>query len=165
MKIIYILFLFCYASVLNANSFQQGEFYKEKQELILLKKELNEFYEKKEIQYKKQKQELEDILTKIESNKKIIEDTKKANQKIKDEITREITTKAIIIYDKMKLKVALNIFKTMVSDGKINEVFDIIMRLKQKRILDLLKKFDVPTKTILMDKMKNYKFEEQNKEK
>jgi predicted transcriptional regulator len=45
----------------------------------------------------------------------------------------------------------------MVKDGKINEVFDIIIRLKQKRVLTLLKKFDVNTKTIIMTKMKKYK--------
>ncbi len=64
----------------------------------------------------------------------------------------------------MKVKVALDIFKAMVADGKINEVFDIMMRLKQKRILELLKKFDIPTKTILMDKMKNYEYKDKLKE-
>lgn len=163
MKILYIVFIvtcqFSYAAVM-----QQGEFYKEKQELIVLKKELNEFYDKKELVYQKQKKELDDILTKIQIDKKSIEDTKKANQKIKDEITREITSRAITIYDKMKVKVALDIFNTMVADGKINEVFDIMIRLKQKRVLTLLKKFDVPTKTIIMDKMKKYEFEQKIKE-
>jgi hypothetical protein len=65
----------------------------------------------------------------------------------------------------MKVKVALNIFKKMIKDGKFNEVFDIIIRLKQKRVLILLKKFDVPTKTKIMEKMKKYKYEEKLKKK
>ena len=159
-----IIFFICF-SFSSAAIMQQGEFYKEKQELIALKKELNEFYDKKEAIYKKQKKELKDILAKIQIEKKAIEDIKKANQKVKDEITREITSRSITMYDKMKVKVALDIFKTMVADGKINEVFDIMIRLKQKRVLTLLKKFDVPTKTLLMQKMKKYDYDKNIKEK
>jgi len=137
---------------------QQGEFYKEKEELKQLKKELNNFYDKKELKYQKQKKELDSMLAKVQSEKLNIEKIKKENQKIKSEITREITSRSITMYDKMKVKVALNIFKKMVSDGKINEVFDIMLRLKQKRVLELLKKFDIPTKTIIMTKMEKYDY-------
>jgi len=150
---------------LNAVVMQEGEFFKQKQELILLKKELNEFYEKKETQYQKQKKELEDILVKIQADKQKVEDIQKTNQKFKDEITRLITSRAITMYDKMKVKVALDIFKAMVADGKINEVFDIIIKLKQKRVLTLLKKFDIPTKTILMDMMQKYEYETKKQKK
>jgi len=143
---------------LNAAVMQQGEFYKEKEELKQLKKELNDFYDKKELKYQKQKKELDSMLAKVQSEKLNIEKIKKENQKIKSEITREITSRSITMYDKMKVKVALNIFKKMVSDGKINEVFDIMLRLKQKRVLALLKKFDIPTKTIIMTKMEKYDY-------
>jgi flagellar motility protein MotE (MotC chaperone) len=143
---------------------EQGEFYKEKQEIIQLKRELNEFYDKKEESYQSQKKELEDLLSTIQKEKKEIEDIKESNQKIIDEINRIVVERSILLYDKMKVKVALDIFNTMVKDGKINEVFDIMIRLKQKRQLTLLKKFDVQTKTILMEKMKNYKFEQEQKE-
>ena len=159
-----LVYLFTLHSLLNAAVMQQGEFYKEKQELVLLKKELNEFYQKKEEKYQKQKKELDDILATIQAEKKKVESSKEEIQKIKDEITRTITSKAILTYDKMKVKVALDIFKSMVTDGKINEVFDIMMRLKQKRILVLLKKFDIPTKTTLMQMMKNYEYEKKSKE-
>ncbi len=161
MKIIIIcfsLFIFHFSS-LNASVMEEGEFYKEKQELELVKQELDEFYNKKENQYKKQKKELENILSNIEADKKTIEKVKLENQKILDEINRVIKSRAIVMYDKMKVKVVLDIFNKMVSDGKINEVFDIMIRLKQKRVLVLLKKFDVPTKTILMTKMKDYEYE------
>ena len=159
----YLLIFLSLFILSNAAVMQQGEFYKEKQELILLKKELNEFYNQKEEKYQKQKKELDDILLTIQAEKKMVEVSKKEIQKIQAEITKTITSRAILTYDKMKVKVALDIFKSMVTDGKINEVFDIMMRLKQKRVLELLKKFDIPTKTILMDKMKNYEYEKQLK--
>jgi len=163
MKITFILFIFY--SFLYPVVMEQGEFYKEKQELVLLKQELNDFYDKKEALYQQQKKDVEDILSKIEKRKKEIEDIRDENQKIKDEITRTVVDRTITTYDKMKVKVALDIFNTMIADGKINEVFDIMIRLKQKRILVLLKKFNVETKTILMDKMKKYEYERKQKEK
>ncbi len=156
----YILILFVFLLATNASVMEEGEFYKEKQELISLKQELDEFYNKKEVIYLEHKKELEDILSKIEITKKDIENTKKENQQIKDEITREVVDKTITMYDKMKVKVVLDIFNQMIKEDKINEVFDIIIRLKQKRVLELLKKFDVPTKTLIMEKMKKYRYEE-----
>ncbi len=142
---------------------QQGEFYKDKQELKQLKRELNTFYDQKEAKYKKEQKDLETLLNKTKLEREKIEKLKAKNEKIKAEITREITSRATVLYDKMKVKVALDIFKTMVADGKINEVFDIMIRLKQKRVLELLKKFDVPTKTTLMDKMEKYDYEQAKK--
>ncbi|MCK5110879.1 MAG: hypothetical protein KAQ94_05105 [Arcobacteraceae bacterium] len=157
------LFMFHF-SLASASVMEEGEFYKEKQELIVLKQDLNEFYNKKETKYFEHKKELENILAKIELTKKDIEDIKKENQKIKDEITRVVVDRTITMYDKMKVKVVLDIFNTMVTNGRINEVFDIIVRLKQKRVLELLKKFDVPTKTLIMTKMKDYKFKQETSE-
>ncbi len=156
----YILVFFVLFSSIDASVMQEGEFYKEKQELISLKQELDEFYNKKEAKYLEHKKELEDILAKIDLTKKEIENTKKENQQIKDEITRIVVDKTITMYDKMKLKVVLDIFNQMIKEDKINEVFDIIIRLKQKRVLELLKKFDIPTKTFIMEKMKKYKYEQ-----
>ncbi len=170
MKIKYILFIYytiftIHYSFINASVMEEGEFYKEKQELISLKQELDEFYNKKENEYLAYKKELDAILSKLEETKKEIEETKKENQQIKDEITRVVVDKTITMYDKMKVKVVLDIFNQMIKEDKINEVFDIIIRLKQKRVLELLKKFDVPTKTLIMEKMKRYKYKQKtNKE-
>jgi len=142
---------------------EEGDLYKEKQEIILLKKELSEFYDKEDAKLIAQKQKVDAVLKKIEIAKKEIEDIKSENQKLKDEITRVVVNRAILTYDKMKVKVALDIFNNMIENGKINEVFDIMIRLKQKRVLTLLKKFDTPTKTYMMDKMKEYKYKEKNK--
>jgi flagellar motility protein MotE (MotC chaperone) len=155
----FIFLLLGIFSFLDATVIQQGAFYKQKQELILLKKELNEFYNKKELSYQKQKQELEDILAKIQADKKAIEDIQKATNKVQKEISREIVSRTIQIYDKMKLKNVLSIFKQKIKDGKFNEVFDIMVRLKQKRFLKILKKMDVPTKIAIVDRMSTYEFE------
>ena len=56
-----ILFLILLINQLYAINVQQGDLYKEKQELIAIKDELNEFYEKKELEYQKNKVELENI--------------------------------------------------------------------------------------------------------
>ncbi len=139
---------------------KEGDFYKEKQELISLKQELNDFYDKKEAIYLSHKKDLENILAQIELTKQDIVNIKNDNQKIKDEITGVISGKTITMYNKMKVKVVLDIFNKMVADGNINEVFNIIIKLKQKRVLELLKKFDIPTKTLIMSKMRSYQFEQ-----
>jgi hypothetical protein len=54
----FIFLLLGIFSFLDATVIQQGAFYKQKQELILLKKELNEFYNKKELSYQKQRSSL-----------------------------------------------------------------------------------------------------------
>lgn len=142
---------------------KEGEFYKEKQELIVLKQELNDFYNKKEAIYLSHKKDLENILAQIELTKQDITTIKKDNQKIKDEITGVISDKTITMYNKLKVKVVLDIFNQMVSDGNIDEVFNIIIKLKQKRVLELLKKFDIPTKTMIMSKMRSYQFKQKAK--
>jgi hypothetical protein len=142
---------------------EEGSFVKEKQELIKLKNELDEFYKIKEEEYKKNKNELLSLDKSIQSKLDLIEEKKKKNQKILDEITLKISSKAITMYGKMKLKIVKNILEEKIAAGQINEVFDIITRLKTKRVMNLLKKFDTKTSTELMDMLKNYKKEEGKK--
>lgn len=69
-----ILFILSYFVVVNATVMPEGEFIKEKQELIKLKKELDEFYKIKELEYDKNKKELDsinaDIKKQVDSIKK-----------------------------------------------------------------------------------------------
>ena len=64
-----LLFTFLLLNYANAVSTKEGALYKEKQELIAVKDELNEFYEIKELEYQKNKSILEklqkDIINKI----------------------------------------------------------------------------------------------------
>lgn len=161
------LFISCFIFVLFQNStfavvMPEGNLYREKQELMEVKDELNEFYELKELEYQKQKAELESIHKKIKEDEQNIIKLRDENQKILDEIDRKITSKAMTMYDKMKVKIVVNVFNQMISEGKIDEVFDILIRLKDKRVMKILKKLDTKTTTIIMEKMRILK-EEQEK--
>lgn len=161
MKIkIFMSILVCVVS-LQAAVMQEAEFTKEKAELSKLKKDLDAFYKEKENEYKKQKAELEKINKEIEGKLAKIEATKQENQKVLDEIDRKVTGKAVTLYDKMKPKVAASIFKEMVTNGNINDVFDIMIKLKEKKVLELLKLLDTKTSTELMVMIKNYKEDQQ----
>lgn len=158
-KILLIL-LIC-ISFSNAIPTKESSLYKEKQELMAVKDELNEFYEIKELEYQKNKAELEKIQATIKKDEQSIQETKKKNQEILDEINRVITSKAMLMYDKMKLGVVINIFNEMIDNGKIDEVFDIMIRMNEKRVMKILKKLDTKTSTILMEKLRINK--EENK--
>lgn len=157
--IVAILSNFSFAVVM-----QEGSLFKEKQELMAIKDELNEFYEAKELEYQRTKSELETIEKSIALEEKSIKELRDDNQKILLEIKREISTKAMMMYDKMKLGVVVNVFNEMIKNGEIDEVFDIMIRLKEKRVMKILKKLDTQTSTTLMKKMRIIK-EEQNQTK
>jgi len=159
------LILISFLIVLNspAEIIQDGKFVKEKQELIKLKNELDEFYKIKENEYKKNKIKLVTLDKDIQDKLDLIEKTKKDNQKILDEISLKISSKAILMYGKMKIKIVKNIMEEKIAAGQINEVFDIITRLKTKRVMELLKKFDTKTSTKLMDMLKNKKEQKEEK--
>lgn len=161
-----IVFMACFfQSFSYAIVMEEGNLFKEKQELMEVKDELNEFYELKELEYQKQKTELEAIHKKIKTDEENIIKVRDENQKILDEINRVITSKAMKMYDKMKLGVAVNIFNQMIKEGKIDEVFDILIRMKEKRVMKVLKKFDTKTSTIIMEKMRILKDEKENQKK
>lgn len=133
---------------------KEGALYKEQQELMIIKDELNEFYEIKELEYQKNKAELLSLQKSIKKDEQSIIDTKKANQKVLDEINRVITSKAMLMYDKMKLKIVINVFNEMIDNGELDEVFDIMLRMKEKRVMKILKKLDTKTSTLIMKKMR-----------
>lgn len=140
----------------------EGEFTKEKMELEKLKKELDVFYKQKEQEYKKQLAELETINNEIKSNLEKIETTKKQNQAILDEIDQKVQSKAMKLYGKMKLKLVYAILQEKIDNGNINDVFDIIIRLKEKRVMKLMKLFDTQTANELMNMISEHK--QKNKE-
>ena len=149
-----LLFVFLMINFSHAAATKEGALYKEKQELIAVKDELNEFYEIKELEYQENKAELERLQLEIKNSEDRISKTKEENQKILDEINRVITNKAMLMYDKMKLGVVVSVFNEMIESGEIDEVFDIMVRMKDKRVMKILKKFDTETSTILMKKMR-----------
>ncbi len=161
-KTIIFIALMTNISLMSATQ-NSGDIYKQTQELILVKDELNEFYEMKELEYQKNKTELEKIQQSIKNSEQNIKELKDENQEILDEINKVITSKAMLMYAKMKLSVVINIFNEMINNGEIDEVFDILIRMKEKRVMKIMKKFDTKTATILMKKMRIYKDEKTNK--
>ncbi len=158
------IFLTITLNILFASNIQSsGVIYKQTQELISVKDELNEFYEIKELEYQKNKSQLEKIQKDIQKSEQSIQDIRDENQKILDEINRVITSKAMLMYDKMKLGVVINIFNEMIGNGEIDEVFDILIRMKEKRVMKILKKFETKISTLLMKKMRIYKEDKTNK--
>jgi len=149
-----VLYSFLFINLSQAAVTKEGALYKEKQELLSIKDELNEFYEIKELEYQKNKTELEKLEKEIKKAEESILKTKKSNQDILDEINRVITSKSSLMYDKMKLGTVVDILNEMISNGEIDEVFDIMLRMKEKRVMKILKKFDTKTSTILMKKLR-----------
>jgi len=157
MKRIFLSICMLSSISLQAVVMQEGQFTKEKGELSKLKKDLDLFYKDKDNEYKKQKLELENINKDIQSKLDKIEATKAENQKILDEINGKIADKSMALYAKMKEKLVYQILQEKINNGNINEVFDIIVRLKEKKVMILMKMFDTKISTELMDRMKNYK--------
>ena len=151
------------SSSLCAIKNSDSTYYKEKEELLTVKDELNEFYETKELEYQKNKTELEKIQKEILKAEENIKKLKEENEKVLQEIKREITSKAMRMYDKMKIGVVINVFNEMISNGEIDEVFDIMIQMKETRVMKILKKLDTKTSTLIMKKLRILKEENEQK--
>lgn len=158
-----LLFSIFFTTSLYAINSTDSTYFKEKEELLTVKDELNEFYETKELEYQKNKTELEKIQKEILKAEENIKKLKEENDKVLQEIKRELTSKAMRMYDKMKLGVVINVFNEMIANGEIDEVFDIMVRMKEKRVMKILKKLDTKTSTLIMKKLRILK-EEKEKE-
>ncbi|RXJ82253.1 MotE family protein [Arcobacter sp. F2176] len=140
-----------------------GSFIKEKKEIIELKKELNQFYTIKEAEYKTRKQELETLLAKIKSEKKNIQDIYDRNQLLLKDIKGEVVTKTSKIYNAMKPKNAAEIFNKLIDDGKIEDVFDIILKLKEAKVTQIMKSMTVKNASKITEKLQNYSVIDESK--
>jgi len=155
MKVVLILIL--NFLILHAVVYKEGDIIRQKQELKKLKKELDEFYQLKEREYKQQKQQIQKLLNEIKKEKEEILKIKKENEKLLKEIQGTITSKTIQIYNKTKPKITAKIFAQMIKDGKIDEVFDIIIKMKTNQITKLLKFLTPKDSSLLTDMLQQYK--------
>lgn len=151
-----VIFNILLFSFLNAQD-TSSSLTRQKLEVIELKKELNTFYEEKEKEYKTNKKELEDILSQIEKEKKEIKDLRDKNEQILKEIKLEVDSKIAKIYNAMKPKNAAEIFDNMIMEGKIDDVFAIILRLKETNVTQILKSMNVSNSSIVTHLLENYK--------
>jgi len=132
---------------------------KERIEIKELKKNLNSFYNQKEKEYQNRKKELQLIINQIKKEKKEIQSLHDKNLSILQDMKETVNSKTAKIYNSMKPKIAASIFNKMINDGKIEDVFDIILKLKEKNVTLLMKYLSVPNAAKLTLMLQNFKVE------
>jgi len=159
-----VLIVIVFSLSLNAAVETSSSLTKQKMEVLELKNELNNFYNEKEKEYQRQKKELEDILTKIEQEKAEIKRLYEKNDEILKEIRSEVVKKSIRVFELMKAKVAAEIFDQMILEGKIDDVFDIIVRLKEANVSNIMKTMSVENSSRLVQKLERYNKDKQKRD-
>ena len=159
-----VLIVIVFSLSLNAAVETSSSLTKQKMEVLELKNELNNFYNEKEKEYQRQKKEIEDILTKIEQEKAEIKRLYEKNDEILKEIRSEVVKKSIRIFELMKAKVAAEIFDQMILEGKIEDVFDIIVRLKDSNVSNIMKTMSVENSSRLVQKLERYNKDKQKRD-
>ena len=159
-----ILIVIVFSLSLNAAIETSSSLTKQKMEVLELKNELNNFYSEKEKEYQRQKKELEDILTKIEQEKAEIKRLYEKNDEILKEIRSEVVKKSIRVFELMKAKVAAEIFDQMILEGKIDDVFDIIVRLKEANVSNIMKTMSLENSSRLIQKLERYNKDKQKRD-
>lgn len=149
--------IFILSSLLAEERVSSAALIKQKIEVKELKKELNIFYNKKEEEYQKRKKELDVILGKIEKERKEIESLKNQNLEILKDIKGEVGSKTAKIYNKMKPKIAAGIFNQMITEGKVEDVFAIILKIKENKVTALMKYLSTENASMLTLMLENYK--------
>lgn len=137
---------------------------KQKIEVKELKQELNNFYNEKEKEYQDRKKELDLILSQIQKEKDEIQRLHDKNLAILQDIQQTVQSKTSKIYNAMKPKIAADIFNEMINEGKIEDVFDIILKLKEKNVTLLLKFLSIPNAALITEKLENYNVEKDKKD-
>ena len=137
---------------------------RQKIEVLELKKELNNFYNEKEQEYQERKKELESILAQIQKEKEQIKKLHDGNLEILQDIKSEVQSKTAKIYNAMKPKNAADIFNQMINEGKIDDVFDIILKLKENNVTQILKFLSVTNASIITEKLEKYRADRDKKD-
>lgn len=150
--------------LLNANEESNSALTKQKFEVIELKKELNNFYNEKEQEYQERKKELENILSQIEKEKNEIKKLHDKNLEMLQDIKLEVQSKTSKIYNSMKPKIAADIFNLMISEGKIDDVFDILLKLKESNVTQIMKFLSTPNASIITEMLGNYNIQNEKKD-
>ena len=159
-----VLIVIVFSLSLNAAVETSSSLTKQKMEVLELKNELNNFYNEKEKEYQRQKKDIEDILTKIEQEKAEIKRLYEKNDEILKEIRSEVVKKSIRIFELMKAKVAAEIFDQMILEGKIDDVFDIIVRLKEANVSNIMKTMSLENSSRLIQKLERYNKDKQKRD-
>ena len=138
---------------------------KQRIEVMDLKKELNNFYKEKETEYQQRKKELEGILSQIEKERSQIQKLRDENLEILQDIKLEVESKTSKIYNTMKPKNAADIFNQMIGEGKIEDVFDIMIKLKENNVTQIMKFLTIENASMITQKIENYSTQTQKEKK
>ncbi len=129
-----------------------------------MKKELNNFYKEKEQEYQERKKELESILAQIQKEKSGIKNLHDKNLEILQDIKLAVESKTSKIYNSMKPKIAADIFNQMISEGKIDDVFDILVKLKESNVTQIMKFLSVSNASVVTQMLENYNIKNEKKD-
>ena len=77
---------------------------------------------------------------------------------------KQMGFKTVKIYDGMKAKNAAEIFDQMINEGKIEDVFDIILRLRESNVTQILKFLTVTNASRLTQKLEKYNLDKDKKD-
>ena len=80
------------------------------------------------------------------------------------DIKLQVESKTSKIYNSMKPKNAADIFNQMISEGKIDDVFDIVLKLKESNVTQIMKFLSVSNASILTQMLENYSVENEKKD-
>ncbi len=160
-----IFFMFIFSGVfLFAAEETSSSLTKQRIEVMELKKELNNFYNEKEKEYQQRKKELEGILSQIEKEKNQTQKLHDKNLEILKDIKQEVESKTAKIYNTMKAKNAADIFNQMIGEGKIEDVFDIMIKLKENNVTQIMKFLSVTNASLITERLENYSVNNEKKE-
>ena len=137
---------------------------KQRIEVMDLKKELNNFYKEKETEYQQRKKELEGILAQIEKERNTIQKLHDKDLEILQDIKLEVENKTSKIYNAMKPKNAADIFNQMIGEGKIEDVLDIMIKLKENNVTQIMKFLTIENASMITQKIENYSTQKEKKE-
>lgn len=160
----FFLLFICFGTLLFAMEETSSSLTKQRIEVMELKKELNNFYNEKETEYQQRKKELENILSQIEKEKSKIQKLHDENEQTLKDIKLEVETKTAKIYNAMKPKNAADIFNQMIGEGKIEDVFDIMIKLKENNVTQIMKFLSIPNASIITERLKNFGVNNEKKE-
>lgn len=160
-----VVFLISFIVFSYINAENNISYAKQKLEIQELKKELNNFYNRKEKEYKERKKELDTILKQVQKEKEEIKSLHDNNLSLLQDIKQTVESKTSKIYNKMKPKIAAKIFDEMMNEGKIDDVFDIILRIKEKNITAVMRYLSIPNAAMLTQMLKDYNSKDRIKEK
>jgi len=130
---------------------------KARQEIKNLKRELDEYYVKKEIDFAATQKGNKQLLISLQQERRKMQKLKKEMETLLNEIKQQTKSKSIKIYSKMKLKRLAKLLQKMYANGKQEQVFSILVKLKEAKVAKLFEIFNDEMAISLLEQIDNPK--------